>query len=120
MDATVYVLSIGLNVGRTEPIAQLDEAIQQVRARFGPIHAIGMCAGEWQGVSERTVHIAVLVPSPIAIALNVPGLCRGLRQECIAVWRKGAGVWDLWASDGPRPDGAAVSDFPVAIPAEVL
>lgn len=117
-----WILSIGLNVGRAEPTAQLSETLAQVTARFGPLHALGMLRGEWEGVAERTVHVAVRATGA-EIARGAPALCRGLRQSAIAVTRRGMENWHLYSGtseNGPLMGGGSVSDFPVAIPAEVL
>lgn len=109
-----YILSIGLNVGRYEPSNQLGATLRATEAVFSDLRAVGMVRGEWEGVAERTLHIAVR-SGPNYLFAMLPSLARILQQQAVAVTLPGGGHWDIVYADGHRETGGSHADFPIAV-----
>jgi hypothetical protein len=122
MRRETVILSIGLNTGKVELPGALARAIKEtIRAGFIP-EACGMTTGEWEGIRERTLHLAIGRQSfhENASFAAFARLAKCLAQDCVAVLGPDAGAWTLAYADGVIERGGDVADFPVAIPAEVL
>ena len=117
----IYVLSIGLNAvgeGANEPRRQLDDTLRATSAALGPARAVGMGRGEWNGVPERFVQIAVETDRDM-IARRVGNLAAALRQEAIAVTLPDGGYWVLYHADGRDwVIGGPLSEFPIILDLE--
>ena len=111
---TLYVLSIGLNVGSHEPAGQLGATLRATEAIFGNLHEVGMGASEWEGVPERFVQIAVRT-EPAYLASALPVLARTLAQDAIAATQPDWCMWDLFYATGRRTHGGALSERPIIL-----
>jgi hypothetical protein len=113
----MLILSIGLNESgaEAERPGALARTLDALR-HFQPF-AVGMTCGEWEGVPERTLHVAV---PPIAGPEQIAALAAALRQTAIAVLAPGAEHWTLIDGQGGATVGGHVSDYPVVIPAAIL
>ena len=121
MKRDTVILSIGLNTGTVELPGALVRAIKEtIRAGFIP-ESCGMTTGEWEGIRERTLHLAIGAASwrESADFANLSRLARCLAQDCIAVLGPDANGWILVYADGTIGSGGSLADFPIAIPAEV-
>lgn len=110
-----YVLSIGLNVGATEPAAQLGATLRATEALFGPPLSVAMGRSEWQGVPERFVQIAVLA-TPERVSRDVSNLAAALHQAAIAVTAANVRPdcrWILYKPTGVDSIGGTLAEFPI-------
>ena len=115
--ANRIILSIGLNVGSSEPAAQLHNTLEYVawlngqRGNPGSVsYALGQ--SEWEGVPERFIQTELTVePAPNSLA----ALPRLLAQDSIAVLYPGRDRWELINRDGTHSDGGTVADYPVIV-----
>lgn len=114
---TPIILSIGLNVGASEPATQLSATLRAAEAIFGPLRAVAMGRGEWGGVPERFVQVAVAA-YPRAIPGAARQLATALHQDAIAVTTPApapAAHWILYASDGAVSPGGTAAEFPIIV-----
>ena len=107
-----YILSVGLNVGDSEPADQLSATLYQLAIRADGVRDVKMGAAEWQGTPERFVQARAESNTPYVAA---QGMALDLQQEAIAVLHKGDPYWYLVYADGRVLPGASVKDFPVIL-----
>lgn len=111
------IISIGLNVGATEPVGQLEATLRVLadlggyRGHVGSLrYTIG--ESEWEGVPERFVQ-ARLPRKPSREELAAAA--RVLGQSAVATLRPGDAAWTLTYSDGHTEPGGTVDEFEVVI-----
>ena len=112
-----YILSIGLNVGDSEPADQLTFTLHQLAIRADSVRDVKMGAADWQGVPERFVQARVEVSDRACTVAR--RMARGLRQDAIAISEPGAQQWTLAYADGRVLRGASVKNFPVILDEEL-
>jgi hypothetical protein len=118
---SVFIVSVGLNVGEQEPAAQLQRSIESIGLAFGPVLAVAMGKSEWEGVPERFVQCAVLAHAE-RMADGCALLARHLDQ-CAVAWVPAAHLADTcprWVLAYSAPgvvggDGGEVTQFPVIV-----
>lgn len=113
------ILSIGLNRRgeRTEQPGALWRTLADLRSHGMFPVAVAMTRGEWDGVPERTLHVAV---AGYADPRALESLAVALRQECIAAVVPGAARWTLYYASGAREAGGDLVQYPVAIARELI
>jgi hypothetical protein len=111
------VVSVGLNVGTRESSTQYRDTLALLHC-LGRVRCHAIVKGEWDGVSERTVHALIRADydgrplHPLREKFSAVALL--LNQECIAVLREGSPKWELHYADGMKKDGGTVDGYPVA------
>lgn len=116
---TDYILSIGLNVGATEPENQLRDTLRAI-APLGAVRDLAIGRGEWQGVPERFVQVRIAPDIDFGEHRARAGagafLARELRQECIAIRRADSGGrWELIDAAGTFEVGCTLAENPVIL-----
>ena len=111
------LLSIGLNVGESEPVSQLSDTLAAVAGR-AVVLGVAMGASVWQGTPERFVQILAEVRGrPAAFAA---ALARELSQDAIGVLglnvgHIGAVRWVLIDAAGTSSAGGTLAEFPALL-----
>ncbi len=116
------IFSIDLNVGQSEPAAQLTATLRAL-CGFGEVQDIALGRGEWQGVPERFIQARVALYA--VCATDVSGvryaaaaiLARELQQDCVAVRVADARAdrWRLVNADGEVSLGCPLAENPVIL-----
>ena len=112
-----YILSIGLNVGDSEPADQLSATLRQLVIHQDRVLSIKMGTADWQGVPERFVQARVEVSDNACTVAQ--RMARGLGQDAVALLGPRGSTWALAYADGRVLHGASIKDFPVIIGAEL-
>ena len=104
------ILSIGLNVGQSEPPRQLSETLRCI----APCSVRGLALGsaEWMGVPERFIHAAVEFRDADSARLFASHLARVLKQDCVAILGPKASAWKLVSRDANVAPGDSVDIYP--------
>ena len=128
------ILSIGLNVGNSEPQGQEARTLNMISAlepwtSFHPGN-LTFINGEWEGIPERTIQARLTFATSEDRALAVeflPAVARFLRQDAIAFLLCGSmggyvAHWTLAQGSKEAGDlgesfqpGGTVADFPVKV-----
>lgn len=113
------ILSIGLNErgAKSERPGALWRTLAELRSHGMFPVAVAMIAGEWDGVPERTLHVAV---NGFADPRTLESLAAALHQECVAAVVPGAARWTLYYANGARDAGGDLVQYPVAIARELI
>lgn len=113
-DTREWIVSIGLNIGDTEPAFQLTRTLGAI-ARRSRVLRVAMGTSEWHGVPERFVQARAALQSPRSFAA---ALARELDQDAIAVRPADCrGRWELVDRYMARTPGGALADFPCIVEA---
>jgi len=104
------ILAIGLNVRGAEPAGQLNDTLFALN-KWSPARK-RIVAGEWEGVSERTLQVEV---QQWVGSDAVADLCAVLRQDAIAVYMRGE-RWILVFRDGSLSAGGTLAEYPINLP----
>jgi len=107
---SVTILSIGLNVGQSEPPRQLSETLRCLAPCA--VHGLAMGRAEWQGIPERFIHAAVEFRDADTARLFASHLARVLNQDCIAILGPKATAWKLVSRDANVTQGESVDVYP--------
>lgn len=108
----IYVYSIGLNVGGSEPRGQLGASLRIAEALAERLVAVAMTRGEWEGIPERTLQVALEVDGPLRANDIAVNLMRALHQECVAYIRPGALRWSMAPG---MDDGGSIAEYPIVV-----
>ena len=114
-----FIFSIGLNVGDSEPAAQLHDTLRAL-VSIGTVRDVAIGNSAWQGVPERFVQARVAALAGKAGDLGA-SLARELSQSCVA-WRAVGALhghwWLSWADGRDVTLGESLSTFPVILGAQ--
>lgn len=115
------ILSIGLNVGDTEPSVQLAATLdtlrhEPMRGSAYPAN-LAIIEGEWQGVKERTLQVRMRMSmrNCEAFLRELPLLARDCGQTCVAWIYPDGRQWTLAFADGHSENGGAIAEFPIHV-----
>ena len=112
MERKHYVVSIGLNVGASEPEGQLGATLRAAEALLGAPLRVAMGESSWEGIPERFVQVT-LRAAPGDLARRLQGLAAALHQDAVAVIGPKAVRWTVHYAVGVAEVGGPVSTFPV-------
>lgn len=110
------VVSIGLNVGSSEPAGQLAATLKLaawLTGHKGNGAAVTYALGEseWEGVKERFIQFRV--PGAVPHGLHI--VAAQLQQDAVAYLPPGADCWRLAHADGNHRFGGSTEEFPVIV-----
>lgn len=106
------IVSIGLNVGETEPVSQLSRTLLYTALR-AQVRGIVLFTSEWQGASERCVQFAVEPHDQPDGHWRT--LAAALDQTAIAVLSPGEERWTLHFANGDVTAGDSIEVYPVRV-----
>ena len=113
-----YIISIGLNVGDSEPARQMGrtlDAIEELQGAGCGAPEIKVIEGEWEGVPERTVQACVTTYRSMSLMLTWGRImCSALNQQAIAILPPGENTWML-ATPAGAERGGSVEEYPVQV-----
>lgn len=115
------IISIGLNVGSSEPSVQLDVSLRAVQRLAkdvkGYISNIAVFTSEWEGVKERTLQVRVSYDRKMydKFLEKLPLLAHDLQQECVVAINDRALWWVLYYSDKRVKVGESTDKYPVKV-----
>ena len=108
------IFSVGLNVGQAELPRQLTLTLYHLVSRV-TVRDLYVGGSQWQGIPERFVQVAALVPPDVSPDTVARELAVELRQSCVAVLNRAGNCWRLIDRDGQVEQGAPVAEFPVYV-----
>ena len=117
----VQIVSIGLNVGDSEPERQEEKT----RAVLTWLHAglraieVVVTSGIWEEIPERTLQARIVSDSGAQFGSSLCYYASLLKQDAIAYTYPGSGEWMLAHSNGAITRGGSVEEFPVLFDVQV-
>jgi hypothetical protein len=113
-----YVLSIGLNVGDSEPADQYARTLGAIVCYAPTVTRIVETQGVWDGIPERSLQVLAHFDSDADAHEAAAGLAGMLRQDAIAVISATGAPnrkWTLVDRNGAVVGGGSLTDFLIKV-----
>jgi hypothetical protein len=113
-----YVLSIGLNVGGSEPADQYARTLGAIVCYAPTVTRIAETRGEWDGIPERSLQVLARFETETDAHEAAAGLAGMLQQDAVAVIPATGAPnrkWTLVDRNGAVVGGGSLTDFLIKV-----